>query len=91
MLSESAEWKYLAWIHSALLAAAATVKQFAPGVERAVQRVAAMQGDASSFHRGLFTVADQCIVQTVPERAEPGLVVTPLEEPVAENRLAHLL
>jgi len=41
MLSESAEWKYLAWIHSALLAAAAAVKQFAPGVERAVQRVAA--------------------------------------------------
>src|SRR5580700_4653239 len=41
--------------------------------------------------RGLFTVPDQRIVQTVLERAEPGLVVPPLEEPVAENRLADLL
>jgi myo-inositol-1(or 4)-monophosphatase len=31
MLSESSEWKYLARIHNALVAATAAVKQFAPG------------------------------------------------------------
>ena len=41
-------------------------------------------------HRGLFTIADQSIPQSIPERAEPGLVVSPLEETLAENRLTDL-
>jgi hypothetical protein len=40
-------------------------------------------------YQGLF--ADQCIVQNVLERAEPALIVPPLEEPVAENGLPDLL
>jgi len=43
------------------------------------------------FDRGLLTVADQCISQTVLERAEPALVVPPLKEPRVENRLTDLL
>ena len=40
---------------------------------------------------GLFTIADHGIGQSVLERSEPGLVVPPLEEPLADNRLADLL
>ena len=36
--------------------------------------------DVVRCQQALFTVAHQCIVQTVLERAEPGLVVPPLEE-----------
>jgi len=43
------------------------------------------------FDRGLLTVADQCISQTVLERAEPAIVVPPLKEPRVENRLTDLL
>lgn len=39
----------------------------------------------------LFAITDQGIAQTVLERTEPGLIVTPLNEAVAENRLADLL
>ena len=42
-------------------------------------------------HGGLFTIADHGIGQSVLERSEPGLVVPPLEEPLADNRLADLL
>jgi hypothetical protein len=42
-------------------------------------------------HGGLFTIADYCIGQSVLERSEPGLVVPPLQEPLADNRLADLL
>jgi len=41
--------------------------------------------------RDLFPITDQSITQTVLERAEPALVVPPLEEPVAENGLPDLL
>ena len=40
---------------------------------------------------GLFMVSNQCIAQTLLERADPGLVVLPLEKPISENRLANLL
>jgi hypothetical protein len=39
----------------------------------------------------LFMVSNQSIAQTVLERAEPGLVILPLEKPISENRLANLL
>jgi hypothetical protein len=42
-------------------------------------------------NRGLLGVPDQCIAQTILERAEPGLVGSPLEEPLSKNRLADLL
>ena len=45
----------------------------------------------SALRCRLVAVADQCIAQTVLEWAEPGLIVPPLEEPLAENRLADLL
>ena len=43
------------------------------------------------LQRDLFTVADQCIVQLVLERAQPGLVIPPLKEPAEENRPSDLL
>src|ERR1700692_1909866 len=39
----------------------------------------------------LATVTNPCVAQRVLERAEPRLVVLPLVESVAVNRLAHLL
>ena len=42
-------------------------------------------------YRGLFTITCQRIAQSILERTEPGLVVPPLEGPVAEDRLADLL
>src|SRR5438477_12739248 len=39
----------------------------------------------------LFAVADQCIAQTVLQRAKLGLVIPPLEKPVVEDRLTDLL
>src|SRR5262249_25812042 len=39
----------------------------------------------------LFTVSDQRVAQAGFERAEPGLVVAPLRESLAEDRLAYLL
>jgi hypothetical protein len=41
--------------------------------------------------KDLFTVADQCITQLVLERAQPWLVVPPLNEPAAEKPLSNLL
>ena len=41
--------------------------------------------------KDLFTVADQCITQLVLERAQPWLVVLPLNEPAAEKPLSNLL
>jgi hypothetical protein len=40
---------------------------------------------------GLLMVSNQCVAQPVLERAEPGLVVLPLEKPFSKNWLANLL
>jgi len=47
-------------------------------------------GRGLGCHQSLFTVAGQGIAQTILERAEPGLVVPPLEKSLPEDRLAHL-
>ena len=38
----------------------------------------------------LFVIADYRIAQSVLQRAEPGLVVPPLVEPLGKDRLADL-
>src|SRR5215470_8282615 len=38
----------------------------------------------------LVTIPSDCVAQRLPQRIEPGIVVPPLGESLAEERLAHL-
>ena len=45
---------------------------------------------AASLWLMKFMIANQCIIQMELERAQPGLVILPMQETLAENRLPDL-
>ena len=62
-----------------------------PGFSRGVAYLSIRAHYSSLSPYMLLAIADQRVAQTLSERAKPRLVVPPLEQPLAENRLTNLL